>query len=239
MGSGKSSERPSRQTDHRNERKKTGRIKVIVVDDHPAIREALIHTISTKLDLELCGQAGSAEEAFDLAKSTDVDVAVIDISLQDAYGLDLVDSLRTQYPDLQVVVFSMYDESVYAERALRAGALGYVMKSEPTQAVIDAVRTVSEGEVYLSGRMASRILSKMTSSPSSGPAFAVDELTDREMAVFQMLGQGHSVMDIADKLHLSRKTVETYRRRAKEKLGFDSVAELLQYAIKWMYDYER
>ena len=188
MGSGKSSERPSRQTDNRNERKKTGRIKVIVVDDHPAIREALIHTISTKIDLELCGQAGSAEEAFDLAKSADVDVAVIDISLQDAYGLDLVDSLRTQYPDLQVVVFSMYDESVYAERALRAGALGYVMKSEPTQAVIDAVRTVSDGEVYLSGRMASRILSKMTSSPSSGPAFAVDELTDREMAVFQMLG---------------------------------------------------
>jgi DNA-binding NarL/FixJ family response regulator len=185
--------------------------------------------------MELCGQAGSADEAFDLVQEAQPDVAVIDISLQDAHGLDLVQNLRAQYPDLQVVIFSMYDESVYAERALRAGASGYVMKSESTQNVAEAIRTVAQGDVYLSRRMASRILSKVAMGRSTGPGFAIDELTDREMAVFQMLGQGHGVQEIADRLNLSRKTVETYRRRAKEKLGFESVSELLQYAIQWTY----
>lgn len=213
----------------------TDRIRVVVIDDHPAIREALADTIEGKMDIELVGGAASAEEAFELVNDHDPQVAVVDISLKDAHGLDLVQNLRVQHSDLQVVVFSMYDESVYAERAVRAGASGYVMKSESTQKVIEAIRAVAQGEIYLSRRMASRILSKVAMGSNSGPGFAIDELTDREMAVFQMLGDGSSVQEIADQLNLSRKTVETYRRRAKEKLGLDSVAELLQYAIQWTY----
>ncbi len=215
------------------------RIRVLIVDDHPAVREALADTISDKMDMEACGEASSADDAFRMVERTKPDVAVVDISLDDSHGLDLVQNIRAQFSDVQVVVFSMYDESVYAERAIRAGASGYLMKSEPTQSVIDAIRNVNRGEVHLSRRMASHILNKVAMGRSSGPSFAIDELTDREMAVFQMLGEGHSVQDITDRLNLSRKTIETYRRRAKEKLGFESVAELLQYAVQWTYSQGR
>lgn len=210
-------------------------IRVLIVDDHPAIREALADTIDSKIDMEVCGETNSSDEAFHLVEKLEPDVAVVDISLDDAHGLDLVQNIRAQYPDTQVVVFSMYDEQVYAERAIRAGASGYLMKSEPTQSVVDAIRNVNQGEVHLSRRMASHILNKVALGRSSSPQFAIDELTDREMAVFQMLGEGYTVDEIKERLNLSRKTVETYRRRAKEKFGFDSVAELLQYAVQWTY----
>ncbi|MEZ4700844.1 MAG: response regulator transcription factor [Rhodothermales bacterium] len=212
-----------------------GRIRVLVVDDHPAIREAIADIIADKMGMELIGQASNADEAFQLVEKMQPDVAVIDISLEDAHGLDLVQNIRAQYPNVQVVVFSMYDESVYAERAIRAGASGYLMKSEPTQSVVEAIRSVMQGEVYLSRRMASRMLSKIATGRSSSPGFAIDQLTDREMAVFQMLGEGYSVQEITQRLNLSRKTVETYRRRVKEKLDFETVAELLQYAVQWRY----
>jgi DNA-binding NarL/FixJ family response regulator len=210
-------------------------IQVFLVDDHPAIREAVSDTIDGTMDMEICGQASSSDEAFRMIEKLKPDVAIIDISLNDAHGLDLVQNVRAQYPDVKMIVFSMYDENVYAERAIRAGASGYLMKSEPTKSVIEAIRSVHRGEVYLSRRMASRILNKVAMGRSSQPSFAIDELTDREMAVFQMLGQGYSVQDIQDRLSLSRKTIETYRRRAKEKLGFDTVSELLQYAVQWTY----
>lgn len=210
-------------------------IHVFLVDDHPAIREALADTIDGTMDMEVCGQASSSDEAFRMIEQLEPDVAIVDISLNDAHGLDLVQNVRAQYPDVKMVVFSMYDENVYAERAIRAGASGYLMKSEPTKSVIEAIRSVDRGEVYLSRRMASRILNKVAMGRSTEPSFAIDELTDREMAVFQMLGQGYSVQDIQERLSLSRKTIETYRRRAKEKLGFDTVSELLQYAVQWTY----
>ncbi len=211
------------------------RIRILIVDDHPAVREALADTIEGKMDMDLVGQASSADEAFRMVEKLQPTVAVVDISLEDSHGLDLVQNIRAQHPDVQVVVFSMYDEGVYAERAIRAGASGYLMKSEPTQSVMEAIRNVHRGEVHLSRQMASHILNKVAMGRSSGPSFAIDELTDREMAVFQMLGEGFSVQEITDRLSLSRKTIETYRRRAKEKLGFDSVAELLQYAVQWTY----
>ncbi len=219
-----------------NSRKSAGdRIRVLLVDDHPAIREALTETISGKIGIEICGQAASADEALRLVPKVKPDVAVVDISLEDAHGLDLVQNIRVQFPDVQVIVFSMYDENVYAERAVRAGASGYLMKSEPTQKVIEAIRAITRGEVYLSHQMASRILSKVARGQSSRPSFAVDEFTDREMAVFQMLGEGYTVEEITERLSLSRKTVETYRRRAKEKLGFETVSELLQFAVQWTH----
>ena len=215
------------------------RIRVAVVDDHPAIREAIADTVRAQPGMELCGVAGSAAEAFDLVRETRPDVAVIDISLGDAHGLDLVQNLRAQFDHLEVVVFSMYDEEVYAERALRAGARGYVMKSEPTQSVAEAIRAAAQGEIYLNRRAASRILQKVAGGGAHGGRGSaepgLEDLTDREMAVFQMLGQGKPTEEIAERLNLSRKTVETYRRRAKEKLGFDTVTELLQFAIRWTY----
>ena len=206
---------------------------VIIVDDHPAIRDALGHIIDATIDLQLAGTADSADQAFDLLDHHHPHVAVVDLSLGDAHGLDLVQNLRAQYPHLRVVIFSMYDEAVYAERAIRAGASGYVMKSMPTTQVIDAIRAVARGEVFLSRRMASRILSKVALGKAVEPGFDIDTLTDRELTVFQLLGEGYSVAEITDRLKLSRKTVETYRRRAKEKLGLGSIAELLQYAIRW------
>lgn len=217
------------------EKRQGSRIGVLVVDDHPAIRDAIKDTISSKMDMHVVGEAESGYEAFRVIEKQHPDVAIVDISLKDGHGLDLVQNIRIQYPDVHVVVFSMYDESVYAERAIRAGASSYLMKSESTQVVVDAIRTVMRGEIYLSRHMASKILSKVAVGRSASPGFAIDELTDREMSVFQMLGQGHSVEEITDRLSLSRKTVETYRRRAKEKLGFETVAELLQYAVQWTH----
>lgn len=218
-----------------SQRQSTSQIRVFLVDDHPAIREAIRDTIEDTIDMEICGETSSSDEAFRQIEELHPDVAIIDISLNDAHGLDLVQNVRAQYPDVQTIVFSMYDENVYAERAIRAGAAGYLMKSEPTKNIVEAVRSVHDGEVYLSNRMASRILNKVAMGETSEPSFAIDELTDREMAVFQMLGQGYSVQEIQDRLNLSRKTIETYRRRAKEKLGFDTVSELLQYAVQWTY----
>ena len=213
----------------------TDHIRVYLVDDHPAIREAIRDTIENTIDMEVCGETSSSDEAFREIEELQPDVAVVDISLNDAHGLDLVQNVRSQYPEVRMIVFSMYDENVYAERAIRAGAAGYLMKSEPTKNIVEAVRSAHEGEVYLSRKMSSRILNKVAMGRTSEPSFAIDELTDREMAVFQMLGQGYSVQEIQDRLSLSRKTIETYRRRAKEKLGFDTVSELLQYAVQWTY----
>jgi DNA-binding NarL/FixJ family response regulator len=213
----------------------TDHIRVYLVDDHPAIREAIRDTIEATIDMEICGETSSSDDAFREIEELQPDVAVIDISLNDAHGLDLVQNVRSQYPDVRTIVFSMYDENVYAERAIRAGAAGYLMKSEPTKNIIEAIRCAHEGEVYLSRKMSSRILNKVAMGRTAEPSFAIDELTDREMAVFQMLGQGYSVQEIQDRLSLSRKTIETYRRRAKEKLGYDTVSELLQYAVQWTY----
>ena len=213
----------------------TDHVRVLLVDDHPAIREAVADTLEGTMDMEVCGEASSADGAFRMVEKLEPDVAVIDVSLDDAHGLDLVQNIRSQYSDVKMIVFSMYDENVYAERAIRAGASGYLMKSEPTKRIIEAIRSVKRGEVYLSRKMASRILNKVAMGRTSEPNFAIDELTDREMAVFQMLGEGYSVQDIEERLNLSRKTIETYRRRAKEKLGFDTVSELLQFSVQWTY----
>ena len=215
------------------------RIQVFVVDDHPAIREALAAAIDSKVDMRVVGESPTAEKALRMIERHVPDVVVVDISLEDAHGLDLIEELRSRLPDLRIVVFSMYDESVYAERAIRAGASGYVMKSEPTEHVVRAIQAVSEGDVYLSRRMSSRILSKVIRQEDYTFRSATEQLTDRETTVFKKLGEGQSVRDIAEALDLSRKTIETYRRRAKEKLGFESVDELLQYAVQWTFDREQ
>jgi DNA-binding NarL/FixJ family response regulator len=206
---------------------------VFLIDDHPAVREAVRDTIEVEENVTVCGEAATSDEAFRQIGDRTPDVSIVDISLADAHGLDLIQNVDGQYPDVESVVFSQYSEEAYAERAIRAGASGYVMKSEPPEQIVEAIRSVEEGELYLSQRMSSRLLNKVAAGHASDSGPVTDDLTDREMAVVQMLGQGYSVQDIQDRLNLARKTIETYRRQAKEKLGFDNVSELLQYAVKW------
>jgi len=211
----------------------TDHIRVFLVDDHPAILVSIRDRIEETLDIEVCGTGKSSTESFHEIESLRPDVVVVDVSLEDGHGLDLVQNIRSQFPDIQVIVFSMYDEKVYAERAIRMGASGYLMKNEPLKELVGGIRAVNKGEVYLSDEMASRVLNKVARGGSAESGFLIDELTDRELAVFQMLGEGHSIEEIQERLNIARKTVEAYRRRAKEKLGFDSVTELLQYAVQW------
>lgn len=212
----------------------TGHIGVYLVDDHPPIRDAIRARIDGIIDMEVCGEAGSWEEALRQIKKVDPEVAVVDLSLEDGHGLELIENLDVQCPDVRPVVFSMYDEKTYAERTLRAGGSGYLMKKNSTSALVEAIRTASEGGVYLSKKMTSRIIGNVAGG-GTNPQFPIDELTDRELTVLQMLGQGYSAEEVGERLSLARKTIETYRRRAKEKLGFDSVSELLQFAVMWTY----
>jgi DNA-binding NarL/FixJ family response regulator len=214
-------------------------LRVFVIDDHPAILEALCLTIADADDMEVCGTAKSASETLDSFPGAKPDVAVVDISLEDTHGLDLVQNIRNIFPDVQVVVFSMYDEDVYAERSIRAGAMGYLMKNAPTERILSAVRAAAKGEIFLSQQTSSRILHKLFRGKTGPGTQSIDDLKDHEFAVFQMLGQGFSMREIQDRLNLSRKTVETYRRHVKEKLGFETVAELLQFAVQWTYGQAR
>lgn len=232
-------ESPSPSSGSDGSSEKDARTQVFLIDDHPAVREALTSSINSKIDMRVVGESGTAKGALRKLDRHAPDVVIVDISLEDAHGLDLVEEIRSRFPEIRIVIFSMYDESVYAERAIRAGASGYVMKSEPTEKVVKAIQAVNQGDVYLSQRMSSRILSKVIKQENYAFTSATEQLTDRELTVFRKLGQGQSVRDIAEELDLSRKTVETYRRRAKEKLGFDSVDELLQYAVQWTYGRDR
>lgn len=209
---------------------------VYLVDDHPAIREALASAVATTDGLRVVGDSARAEDALPAIEQDTPDIVVVDLSLQGKDGLTLVEHIRTAVPDARILIFSMYDETVYAERAIRAGASGYVMKSAPTQTVVHAIEEVSEGQVFLNSEITSRILSKVIRSDDYASQSRLDELTDRELTVFRMLGEGSSVREIADQLDLNRKTIETYRRRAKEKLGHDSVNGLLQHAARWAND---
>lgn len=209
------------------------RIHVFLVEDHPAICEAIKEKIGKTLDIDVCGITGSSTDALRQIEELQPDVIVVDISLEDGHGLELIEHTQSRCPDIEFIVFSMYDEMVYAERAIRRGASGYLMKNEPVEELISGIRAVNDGDVYLSDSMSSRILNKVARGDNPDPGFPIDELTDRELAVFQMLGEGYNIEEIQDRLSIARKTVEAYRRRAKEKLGFNSVTELLQYAVKW------
>lgn len=209
--------------------------RVLIVDDHPAICEALAQMINDQPDMEVCAATVLGHEALALAQEMRPDVAIIDLVLKDWHGLDLTQSIATTVADTAIVVYSMHDERVYAERALRAGARGYVMKSEPTRSVVDAIRRVRHGEVSLSSEIASHILSSIALGARQKSTSSLDKLTDRELMVFQMIGEGRSAADIGDELGLNRKTIETYRRRIRQKLGFESNMELLQFAFHYKY----
>jgi DNA-binding NarL/FixJ family response regulator len=207
--------------------------KVLVVDDHPIVRQGLTLMINRESDLTVCGEAEDAQTAMQSVTATRPDILVVDISLNGPDGLDLLKNIRTRYPDLPVLILSMHDESIYAERALRAGAQGYIMKQEATEKVLVALRRILSREIYVSERIANRMLQRYIGSPGAGRPSSIADLTDRELEVFRLIGEGHSTRQIAEDLHISVKTVESYQSHIKEKLSLRSARELVQHAIQW------
>ena len=209
--------------------------KVLVVDDHPIVREGLAQMIDRQPDLAVCGHAADMQSAVQLVASLRPDILIVDISLAGPDGLDLLKYIRTHDPSLPVLILSMHDESIYAERALRAGANGYIMKQEATDNVLDALRRILNREVYVSPRIANKMLRQFIGGSSNGKAHSsVDDLSDRELEVLRLIGAGHGTRQIAEELYLSVKTVETYQAHLKEKLALRNSRELVQYATRWI-----
>jgi DNA-binding NarL/FixJ family response regulator len=211
--------------------------KVVIVDDHPLFRERLFELINHQLDMEVCGEAEDAQQALELIGNTSPDLAIVDITLKESSGLDLIKKIRELPTAVPVLVLSMHDESLYAERALRSGAAGYITKHESAENVLSAMRRVLAGEVYLSGTLTSAFLKSLTagSKPTSQP---LDRLTDRELEVLELIGRGRATRQISEALKLGVATVDTYRARIKEKMNFRSGTELQHFAIRWVRDRE-
>lgn len=211
-----------------------GRQKLLIVDDHPMMREGLAQLINHEPDLTVCGEAGSANEALDLVEKLRPDFALVDISLPDKSGLELIKDLQALYPDLPVLVISMHDESLHAERALRAGARGYIMKQEGGGKMMEAIRQVLAGQIYVSQKMSARILEAFSGHRAKASRSPIECLTDREFEVFQLIGQGIGTRDIARRLKLSVKTIEVHRANIKQKMGLKGATELVRHAVRWV-----
>jgi DNA-binding NarL/FixJ family response regulator len=207
---------------------------VLLVDDHPMMRQGLAQVINQQNDLLVCGEAGDANEAMLRIDAAKPDLAVVDISLEGKSGLELIKDLQALYPDLPVLVMSMHDESLYAERTLRAGARGYVMKKAGGEAVLHAIRQVLTGKVYVSESMSAQILANYTGARATKRLSPIQMLTDREFEVFKLLGEGFSSREVARRLHISPKTVDVYRQHLKEKLKLPSATSLIQHAVRWV-----
>jgi DNA-binding NarL/FixJ family response regulator len=217
-----------------------GKARVVLVDDHAIVRQGLAELIDDQGDLTVAGEADSPPQAMKVLADIMPDVVVIDITLNNGDGIELCHQVHERWPELPILVLSMHDESLYAERALRAGALGYVMKQAAQDTVMTAIRRVLRGETYLSERMAAKLLRSFTGNRGSGGGVAagpaesspLERLSDRELQVFRLIGQGRSVKDIAEALFLSPKTVETHKEHIKQKLKLASSNDLLRYAIE-------
>lgn len=208
--------------------------RIFLVEDHPVTREGFAQLINYQADLQVCGQAGTAAKAMIGVETLKPGLVVVDISLADSNGLELIKNLRTRYAALPILVLSTHDESLYAERALRAGARGYVMKQAPTSEVMSAIREVLDGKLYLSEPIRTKMVHKHLHGPSIVRSSEVDGLTDRELEVFELLGSGHTTRRIAAKMHVSVSTVETHRAHLKQKLGLKNAVELVHRAVEWV-----
>jgi DNA-binding NarL/FixJ family response regulator len=207
--------------------------KIFIVDDHPMMREGLAQLICGEKDLLVCGEADDAAQALEHIEKLKPDLALVDITLRTSSGLELIKDLALRVPQTSVLVISMHDESLYAERVLRAGGRGYVMKQEGGKKLMEAIRHVLDGKTYVSEKISAKILD-VFSGRQSESASPVERLTDREFQVFQLIGQGLSTKEIADKLHVSAKTVEVHRVNIKQKLKVATAPELIRYAVRWV-----
>jgi DNA-binding NarL/FixJ family response regulator len=216
----------------RTEKKQT-QSRVFIVDDHPIVRQGLKLLINQEPDLTVCGEAENAPSVLPAIRALKPAIAVIDLSLGHDSGIELIKNIRLQHPELLLLVLSMHDESLYAERALRAGARGFIMKQEAPEKVIIAIKQVLQGAIYLSDAMKAKMLNKIIDSREKKSS-SIELLSDRELQVFKLLGSGLSTRQVSDQLHVSIKTVEAYRANIKEKLNLKSSAELVQHAIHWV-----
>ena len=210
----------------------TRKRRVFIVDDHPLVRDGLANFINQQADLAVCGEAEDSAGAIAGIESCRPDVALIDISLKNESGLELVKILQAQFPEVALIVLSMHDEALYAERALHAGARGYVMKRETTKSVLTAIRRVVEGDIYISDRVVNSMARRMSSRKTSA-ATPVERLSDRELEILERIGKGEEVKEIASALNLSPKTVETHRAHIKEKLHLANARQVARYAVQW------
>ena len=219
-------------------RKKTApadaRARIFIVDDHPMMREGLAQLIGQEADLCVCGEAEAAPEALRRIGELRPNLAIVDISLKSGSGLELIKDLQAGHPAVAVLVISMHDESLYAERILRAGGRGYIMKQEGGKKIMQAIRQVLSGQIYVSEKMSARILELFSGRRSEAGASPIERLTDREFEVFQLIGQGRGTRQIAEELHLSVKTVEVHRQHIKEKLKLTDAPSLVRHAVRWV-----
>jgi DNA-binding NarL/FixJ family response regulator len=209
-------------------------VRVAVVDDHPVVREGLASMVANHPDLTICGSAATAAEALDLVRSERPDLAIIDITLKDGSGLDLIKRLKSLAPELKMLVASMHDEALFAERALRAGAQGYISKEEAIGDLVGAIRHVLSGKIYLSPQMTERLLHSAARGAVEPLQDPVKSLSDRELEVFSLIGEGKTTRQIAQRLDLSIKTIETHREHIKKKLRLESGTELIRFAVEWV-----
>lgn len=225
-------------TDTSSAEKKASRrcARVMLVDDHPVVRHGLAQAIGHAGDLEVCAQAGSASDAMSMFDEAAPDVVVIDLSLEDGSGMDLIKQIKSASPHTKMLVASMHDEHLYAERALRAGAMGYVNKEESMDKIVEAIQQVMRGRIYLSSAMADQVLNRVARGDEEPEQSPVQTLSDRELEVFQQIGRGLTTRQIAEKLHLSPKTIETHREHIKTKLNVSNNNQLVRYAAQWMIE---
>ena len=207
--------------------------RILVADDHPLVRESLKLLIGKESDLTVCGEAENREQALTIPAASQPHLVILDLSLKDSHGTELIKDFRARYPNVFILVLSMHDESVYAERVIRAGAQGYITKHEPPAKILTAIRRVLDGEIYWTETAAIRVATKFARPPRASAGQTIDSLTDREMQVLERIGIGQGTRQIAATLHIDVSTVETYRSRIKEKLNLKSGIELLQFAIRW------
>ncbi|QNN21018.1 response regulator transcription factor [Planctomycetales bacterium ZRK34] len=225
-------------TDMPSAEKKASRrcARVMLVDDHPVVRHGLAQAIGHAGDLEVCAQAASAGDAMAAFDDAAPDVVVIDLSLEDGSGMDLIKQIKSASPNTRMLVASMHDENLYAERVLRAGAMGYINKEESMEKIVEAIQQVMRGRIYLSSNMADQVLNRVTRGDDDADQSPVETLSDRELEVFQQIGQGLTTRQIAEKLHLSPKTIETHREHIKTKLNISNNNQLVRFAAQWMIE---
>jgi DNA-binding NarL/FixJ family response regulator len=218
-----------------NDHNSTGKRKtqILIVDDHPVVREGLETILNHEQDLRVCGQAEDTAGALEAVAGLKPDIAIVDISLKHSDGIELTKTLKARYPDIAVIVLSIHDESVYAERVLLAGAQAYLMKDSAADNIVKAVRRVLRGEIYVSDAVSDKFLHIIAGDKTGTSKTPIENLSDREFETFRLIGQGYKASQIASQLHLSVKTIETYRSRIKDKLGLVNAAQLLQYSISW------
>src|SRR6266699_3731812 len=225
--------KPAGSTDKQTMGSSPNAKRIVIVDDHPLFRKGLEQLIHSDGGFAVCGEAGNAAESMEVIRKRNPDLAIVDLSLPGANGIELIKNIRAEFPSLPILVLSMHDESLYGLRALRAGANGYVMKHEAMANVVQAIREVFSGRPYLSPAMAAQVITKFAKNSSEGESDAVDRLSDRGLEVRELSGKGREVRQIANLLHLSPKTVETHRAHIKEKLQLKNAREVARFAVQW------